>query len=85
MVAFSLTSRYVPYRELRPAVPTSEGLERMMTAIVTACSSFGLTVSEAKTEIMCLETKSGGKVSSRSMQPARFANKQSSLYTWAGL
>ena len=34
-----------------------------MTAIVTACSSFGLTVSGAKTEIMCLETKGGGKVS----------------------
>ena len=33
---------------------SSEGLERMMTAIVTACSSFGLTVSEAKTEIICL-------------------------------
>ena len=42
---------------------SSEGLERMMTAIVTACSSFGLTVSEAKTEIMCLQTKGGGKVS----------------------
>ena len=26
--------------------PLSEGLERMMTVIVTACSSFGLTVSE---------------------------------------
>ena len=35
----------------------------MMTVIVTACSSFGLTVSEAKTEIMCLETKCGRKVS----------------------
>ena len=42
---------------------SSEGLERMMTVIVTACSSFGLTVSEAKTEMMCLETKSGRKVS----------------------
>ena len=42
---------------------SSEGLERMMTVIVTACSSFGLTVSEAKTEIVCLETKGGGKVS----------------------
>ena len=42
---------------------SSEGLERMMTVIVTACSSFGLTVSEAKTEIMCLETKGGGKAS----------------------
>ena len=34
-----------------------------MTVIVTACSAFGLTVSEAKTEIMCLQTKGGGKVS----------------------
>ena len=41
----------------------SKGLERMMTVIVTACSSCGLTVSEEKTEIMCLETKGGGKVS----------------------
>ena len=44
-------------------VSRSEGLERMMKVIVTACSSFGLTVSEAKTEKICLETKSGGKVS----------------------
>ena len=35
----------------------------MMTVIVTACSAFGLTVSEAKTEIMCLQTKDGGNVS----------------------
>ena len=39
------------------------GLERMMTVIVTACSAFGLTVSEAKTEILCLQTKGGKKVS----------------------
>ena len=31
---------------------SSEGLERMTTTIVSACSSFGLTVSETKTEIM---------------------------------
>ena len=42
---------------------SSEGLERMMMVIVTACSAFGLTVLEAKTEIMCLQTKGGGKVS----------------------
>ena len=41
---------------------SSEGLERMTTVIVTACSAFGLTVSDAKTEIMCLQTKGGGKV-----------------------
>ena len=31
-----------------------EGLEKMMAVIATACASFELTVSEAKTEIMCL-------------------------------
>ena len=44
-------------------VSRSGGLERMMTVIVTAWSSFGLTVSEAIAEMMCLETKGGGKVS----------------------
>ena len=39
-----------------------EGLEMMMAVIVTACSAFGLAVSEAKTEIMCLQAKGGGKV-----------------------
>ena len=33
-----------------------------MTVIVTACAAFGLTVSEAKTEIMCPQTKGGGHV-----------------------
>ena len=37
-----------------------EGLEKMMTAIVAGCAAFVLTVSEAKTEIMCLQTKGGG-------------------------
>ena len=41
-----------------------EGLEMMMTMIATVCSSFGLTVSETKTETMCLQAKGGGKVSS---------------------
>ena len=40
-----------------------EELEMIMTVIVTSRSSFGLTVSEAKTEIMCPETKAGEKVS----------------------
>ena len=39
-----------------------EGLEKMMAVIVTACAAFGLTVSEAKTEIMCLQTKGGARV-----------------------
>ena len=39
-----------------------EGLEGM-TVIVTARSAFGLTVSEAKTKIMRLQNKDGGKVS----------------------
>ena len=42
---------------------SEEGLERMKTVIVTACSAFGLTVSEAKTELMRLQTTGGGKMS----------------------
>ena len=42
---------------------SSEGLEKMMTMIVTACSAFWLTASGAKAEIMCLQTKGGWKVS----------------------
>ena len=29
----------------------------MMVVIVTVCEAFGLTLSEAKTEIMCLRTR----------------------------
>ena len=65
---------------------SSEGPEMMMTVIATACSSFGLTVSEAKTEIICLQTKAGRRCRSQSLQPARYTNKQSSLCcTRAGL
>ena len=42
---------------------SSEGLERMMTAFVTACSALACTVSEAKTWILCQQTNGGGKVS----------------------
>ena len=42
---------------------SSEGLGKMMTMIVTACSAFGLMASEAKTEAVCLQTKGGGKMS----------------------
>ena len=34
----------------------------MMTVVVTACAAFGLTESEAKTEIRRLQTKGGGHV-----------------------
>ena len=34
-----------------------EQLRKMMVVIVTVCEAFGLTVSEAKTEIMCLQTR----------------------------
>ena len=41
---------------------SSQGLERMTTVIVTVCSTFGRAVPEAKTYIMCLQIKGGGKV-----------------------
>ena len=34
----------------------------MVTVIVTACAALGLTVSEARTKIMCLSTKGGGQM-----------------------
>ena len=34
-----------------------EQLRKMMGVIVVVCAAFGLTVSEAKTEIMCLRAK----------------------------
>ena len=34
-----------------------EQLRKMMRVIVVVCVTFGLTVSEAKTEIICLRTK----------------------------
>ena len=36
---------------------SSEQLKKMMGVIVVVCAAFGLTVSEAKTEIMCLRAK----------------------------
>ena len=57
-----------------------------MTVIVTACSAFGLTVSQAKTKIMCLQTKDGGKVLSFAINAAAQVYKQrSSLCAWVGL
>ena len=73
------------YADDSGSVPrSSEGLKRMMTVIVTASSSFGLTVSEAKTEITRLKTKGGGKASF-TINAAGQVYKQSSLCTWTGL
>ena len=35
----------------------------MLTVILIACSAFGLAISDAETDIKCLQTKGGGKVS----------------------
>ena len=42
---------------------SSKELEGILTVVVTACATFWFTASEAKREIMCLQTKRGGKVS----------------------
>ena len=36
---------------------STEQLRKMMVVIVTMCAAFGLTDSEAKTEIMCVRTR----------------------------
>ena len=43
--------------DVRVVSQSLEQLRKMMVVIVTVCGAFGLTVSEAKTEIMCLCTK----------------------------
>ena len=63
---------------------SSEGLERMMTVIMTACSAFGLTVSDSKTEIMCLRTKGGGKVSFAIVAAGQVYKRKSSFVYFGG-
>ena len=43
--------------DVRVASQSPEQLKKMMEVIVVVCAAFGLTVSEAKTEIMCLHVK----------------------------
>ena len=50
---------------------------------MTACSSFGLTVSEAKTDIICLQAKGGGKVSF-TINAAGQVNKQTIEFVYLG-
>ena len=57
----------------------------MITAIVTACSAFGITVPEAEAKIMRMQTKRWGEGGrSTSMRPASYTNKRLSLCIWAG-
>ena len=50
--------RVMLYADEAEVVPQSpEQLRKMMWVIVVMCAAFGLTVSEAKTEIMCLRAK----------------------------
>ena len=53
---------------------TPHGLEMMMPVIVCACAAFGLTVSEAKTEIMCLQTKDRGDIHRHRNRPSLQSN-----------
>ena len=43
------------------------GLQRMVTVIVPACAAFDLAVSEARREIVCLQTKGAGRCRSLSL------------------
>ena len=61
-----------------------DGIENMMTVIMTACSAFVLTVSEAKTETRCLHTK-GGEYVPFTFNAAGQVYKRSRLCTRAGL
>ena len=48
---------YTPTMPSEVVSQSPEQLRKMMGVIVVVCAAFGLIVSEAKTEIMCLRTK----------------------------
>lgn len=53
----------------------------MMMVLATACVAFGPAVSEAKTEIICLQAKDGGRVSLTANAASHNSNKRSMLGT----
>ena len=64
-----------------------EQLREMMGVIVAVCAAATTTVSEAKTEIMCLRMKRMPAFTTHSeqMQLARCRTKRTSLYTSRGM
>ena len=64
-----------------------EQLRKMMEVIVVVCAAFGLTISEAMTEIMCLRAK--GMPESIAIfgveAPGQVTTKRTSLYTSGGM
>ena len=63
---------------------SAAGLEKMMSIIVRVAGSFGLMVSEPKTEIMCFLPKGVEECQLRSTPPARSTSRPTSLCTWGG-
>ena len=62
-----------------------EQLSKMMVVIVTVCAAFGLTVSEAKTEIMCLRTRgTPDAAASFSVEAAGQVYKQTHDFVYLG-
>ena len=68
--------------DARVVSQSPEQLRKMMGVIVVVCAAFGLTVSEANTEIMGLRTKGTPESTATfSVQRARCTTKRTSLYT----
>ena len=62
-----------------------EQLRKTMDVIVTVCAAFGLTVSEAKTEIMCLRTRGMSDAASTfSVEAAGQVYKQTNDFVYLG-
>ena len=68
--------------DVRIVSQSPEQSRKMMRVIVVVCTAFGLTLWEAKTEIMCLRTK--GMPEATANQPVRGTIKRTSLYTSGG-
>ena len=61
-----------------------QGLKRIVAVLANAKAAVGISVSEAKTEIMRKQNVRG-RCRSPSLQPAKCTNKWFSSCTWAGL
>ena len=76
----------MPYADDAGVVSQSlEQLRKMMGVIVVVCTAFGLTISEAKTKIICLRTKGMPKsITTISVEAARQVYNQTNEFVYLG-
>ena len=70
--------------DARIVLQSPEGLERVMTVTIIACSAFGITVSEVQDGDHVPADPTWGLYFVLFMHPARFTKNRSIFCTWAG-